>query len=163
MIDKLKLFEKIEAKTNYVPLQRELNKPMWDKLFNGIEMKFPDDFKELITRYGTLVLVNEYSLINPFDDESRFLNLIQAAIDENRSGEYFNMFNTPERKGFFGENGYFPIGFHGAGGYLIWDSAKGVQSEPEILLFYSDAFEIEETHCTLFQFIDKALDKNLAR
>jgi hypothetical protein len=159
MIDKNEFFNKLEARTTYKPIQR-LNQIDWDKPLEGYKFSFPNEFKELIFRYGTMGLFNEYTIISPIDDPKEFKFLIDAVLLENRSGEYFGMFNTPEKKGFFGEHGYFPLGFHGSGGYLIWDSSLNPNSEPEILLFYSDAFEIVETHCTLLQFLNKYMDSH---
>ncbi|MCR9144714.1 MAG: SMI1/KNR4 family protein [bacterium] len=119
----------------------------WREIESGMHIQFPDDFKSLITKFGTGGFADFFWIFNPFAtgyDYEREIRSIISAYDTAKS-------NDPREMPFHGnKNGYglFPFGRSDNGDTFYWNLED---RRPSSIVIYNgrhtmhESFELDTT------------------
>lgn len=151
----IEILKKILIPTN----EKYYNKNDWDKIQEKWEIKFPDDYKEIISLYGTGAINDFLWIFSPFS-ENKYLNLTNQYTEIKDSYEVMiNGFPEKNWLNFYnGETGIFPWGSTDNGDELFWNYKRDNIS---IVVYESRYIKMNEYNIGMSEFLVKLLNKEL--
>lgn len=159
MSDYFKLLQDVLIKPDEV--YNTGSKEMWEEFEGETSIHFPDDYKELISTYGTGGIGDFLWFLTPFAEDENVNYTERADVlleayqtSKGNSPEYFPFNVYPE------ENGLLPWGYTENGDELYWKTGAAFE-DWEIVVYESASPDYYSYKMSLSEFLYKIITKEL--